>query len=137
MSSLSKSHYDFTLTHSLTHTLTLTDLSMHHRTTTCNSNYSGMFVIWDRIFGTYRVETSKQVRYEHRDGLKSELHRNTCTQLLCCVVLLCWCYLREAVTDCCLVLPAVMQNYHHVSRYKFRSYILCQPLIYPRAFDVM
>jgi hypothetical protein len=36
---------------------------MHHRTTTCNSNYAGMFVFWDRLFGTYRVEISKQDNY--------------------------------------------------------------------------
>lgn len=36
---------------------------MHHRTTSCNSNYAGMFIFWDRLFGTYRAEVSKQDNY--------------------------------------------------------------------------
>ena len=41
---------------------------MHHRTTTCNSNYAGLFIIWDRLFGTYRAEVTKQDNY----GLASQ-----------------------------------------------------------------
>lgn len=36
---------------------------MHHRTSTCNCNYAGVLIIWDRLFGTYRAETKRKEEY--------------------------------------------------------------------------
>jgi sterol desaturase/sphingolipid hydroxylase (fatty acid hydroxylase superfamily) len=35
---------------------------VHHTAATCNANYGGLLVVWDRLFGTFRPERRQQDR---------------------------------------------------------------------------